>query len=77
MFRTTGRLSSFKDGKKHREGKKGMTTAQVLGRVSMGMIQKMILRLAMMMRKGGKKHMKKSFLDGDVDPVIVHKKATM
>lgn len=43
----------------------------------MGMIQKMILRLAMMMRKGGKKHMKKSFLDGDVDSEIVHKKATM
>uniref|UniRef100_M8C1G7 CWF21 domain-containing protein n=1 Tax=Aegilops tauschii TaxID=37682 RepID=M8C1G7_AEGTA len=47
--------------------------------------KKMILRLTMMMRIGkakheeikGKKHMKKSFLDGDVDSEIVHKKATM
>lgn len=51
-----------------------MTTALVVGRVSMCMIQKMILRLD---EKKGKKHMKKSFLDRDVDSVIVHKKATM
>lgn len=69
---------AFNYGNRRRvRGKKGMATAQVLRRVSMGMIQKMILRLTMMMRKGGKKHLRKSFLDRDVDSEIVHKKATM